>query len=191
VPGLTSPLPWSQTEFYVDETIVIDDWYVNDTLATNGDNYFSGDTAIVTLDVSSVGYKIAYFPWTPNVGTDVSVVDDATMDGDATYLYTRQSYSWIQYYMDTLPDDGRRVDDVQMVAVARVRSSAFQPGMDLDLVRWDGVEVFVPKTPGGLNTAVTQTAYTAFVAAIKAKGSLGPNDWTIARVNASRFGVRS
>jgi hypothetical protein len=190
-PGLTSPLPWAQSAFYLDETIVLDDWYANDTLAANGDNYFSGDTSIVVLDPSSVSYKIAYFPWTPNTGTDVSAVNDATMDVDATYIYTRQSYSWIQYAMEALADDGRRVDDVQMVAIARVVSSAFQPGMDFDFVRWDGIELPVSKTPGGINTPVTQTAYTAFVAALKAKNGLGPNSWTIARVNSSRYGVRS
>lgn len=204
VSGVTSALyatpgigvaAWARAAFYVDETIVVDDFYVNDTLNAGGgvppNNYFSGDTAIVVLRPSAVTYKIAYFPWTPNTGSsDVAVVDDATMDGDATYLYTRQSYSTIQYQMETLTDDGRMVDDVQMVGVMRVVSSAFQPGLDFSLNRWDTIQVPVSKTPGYLNSPVTQTSYAAFYGTT-ANGIIGPNTWTVARVNASRFGVRS
>ncbi len=190
VPDLVAPLPWVKTAFYVDESIVIDDFYVNDALPGTANNYFSGKTSIVVLDPVSVEYKIAYFPWTPNVGSsDVAVVDDAITDGDATYLYTRQSYSWIRYQMETLADDGRRVDDVQMMAVARVVSAAFQPGMDFNLKRWDGVELFVTKFPGGYNGPVTQTSYTTFCGPTRT--GLAGNDWSIARVNDSRFGVRS
>ncbi len=175
---------WSQIELYLTDQIIVDDLYTNDGVASVGNNYFSGDTTILTVVPTLKTFHTFYFPWTPNSGSDlVAPIDDATQDGDTTYLYTRDSYSTIQYQMEAITDDGRRVDDVQIVAIIRGVSSAWLPGILVSWLRWDGIGLSVPFAQNPLTTA-----YRAFMTLTQRTGGL---EWTIARVNASRFGVRS
>jgi hypothetical protein len=71
VPGLTSPLPWSFVEFYLDELLVLDDVYVNDsnTFIGPANNYFSGDTAVLDLGpVADVATGFGLERFYPNTG---------------------------------------------------------------------------------------------------------------------------
>lgn len=182
-PTLSSPNPWVYTEIYLTDTIVVDDYYVNDglSLATEANvSYFSGDTSIVVVVPASVSSHTAYFPWTANSGSDLAApIDDSAMDSDGTYIYTRDSYSRIAFQMGTVTDDGRRVDAVQPVAIARQVSSSWAPALRILQVKWNGLVTYLSGDP--INT----TAYKAMM------GRDADKDWTIARVNASKWGVES
>jgi hypothetical protein len=183
--GFTTPPTWVRAEFYLDATVVLDDYYVNDANAGLGPSYFSGDVSIVTLRPAAVSSDYGVSLWKPNGGSDkVAPIDDATPDLDATYLYTRTDFSIIKFAMETLADDGRAVDDVFMVMVARAVSSAWLPGLAFSWTRYDGIDLH------GFTTQVVTTGYQAMTYMTKAAGGLGGNDpWTVARVNAGRYGM--
>jgi hypothetical protein len=183
--GLSSPLPWSRAEFYLDESLILDDYYVNDAGGMDP-RYFDGDVSIVVLRPDTV-YDHSYFgffPWTPNSGSDLAApVDDAAPDGDSTFIFTRTDFATLRYVMDALADDGRRIDDVLAVFVARATSSAWAAGVSHAWRRYDGIDLF------GTGMAAT-TSYSALTYMVKAQGGLGGNiPWTFAHLNASRFGV--
>lgn len=184
VPSLSSPLPWSFVEFYLDELLVLDDVYMNDsnTFIGPANNYFSGDTAVLDIgpvaDVAT-GFGLEFFY--PNTGSDkADVTDDAAFDSDATYVYSRDAYGYLLYQMETLADDGRTVDDVQVVTVSRAVSSTWAPEFGPYVRWWYGPTAFVGRAP------LTWTGYRAQRVLL---GRPGGNTWTIARVNDARFGV--
>ncbi len=184
VPGLSSYQPWAQFEFYLDDSIIVDDYYLNDDIGPSaGHIFFDGDTTIEVHRPAQVAFAIAYFPWTPNSGSDrVAVVDDEIMDNDSTYLFTRQDFSTIHYDFDEVPDDGRRIDAVQITAIGRRTSSDFAIAIKMLFWRWDGI--VVPMNTYG----ITSTAYLAYLSLVQSGGS---NEWTIQRLNDSRFGLGS
>jgi hypothetical protein len=187
-PGLTSPLPWASSEFYLDELLVLDDYYVNDANATFGlgNNYFSGDTAIVTLAAAADRTPSPAYTYHlhPNTGSDTAAVtDDDPLDFDATYVYARDSFHYLLYQMDTLVDDGRTVDDVQIVAVSRAVSSSWSPGFGPLLSRWDGIILYTDRVP------LTWTGYLGRARMLRGTGATGGNAWTVDRVNDTLFGV--
>lgn len=183
-PGLSSPLPWAAVAWSLDETLILDDVYVNDTSGANA--YFSGDTTIATLTPTAAVFHTFFYPWTPNSGSSLPApVADPTYDGDATHLYTRESYATLRFDLDALTDDGRPVDDVKVIAVARAVSSAWLPALLINWRRWDGIVL------EGLFPQPMSTVYRAFHTMTQASGAIGGHAWTIARVNASDFGVRS
>ncbi len=185
VPGLSSYLPWAQAEFYLDETIIIDDYYINDGSGLAGHIFFDGDTTIEALSPEFLSYLLGYENWAPNTGTLVSAVDDDPMDVDATFIKTHIGFSTVRYQFEALVDDGRRVDAVQFTAIARKQSSASPFALKLAYIRWDGIGLFVNNF-GAIS--VTNTFYTAFLGMIQSGGN---NEWTIQRVNDSRWGVVS
>lgn len=184
VPSLTSPLPWAYVEYYLDELLVLDDVYVNDsnTMVGPANNYFSGDTAILDLGaVTDVGTGFGLERFYPNTGSDkASVTDDTAFDGDATYAYSRDAYGYLLYQLETLADDGRTVDDVQVITISRAVSSTWAPEFGAYVRFWYGTATFVGRVP------LTWTGYRAQRILL---GRPGGNPWTIARVNDSRFGV--
>lgn len=183
-PGLSSPLPWTRSEYYLDERLVLGDVYINDDDHLRGpaDNYFSGDTTILDIGPvaeASTGFGLQRFY--PNTGSDkAAVVDDAAFDADATYVYCRDPFSYLLYQMETLADDGRTVDDVQIVTVSRAVSSDWLPTFGPYIRLWYGIASFVGRGP------MTSTGYRAQRVLL---GRPGGNPWTVARVNDSRFGV--
>lgn len=187
MPGLTSPLPWSSVEFYLDELLVLDDFYANDGATSTKDNYFSGETSLVTLGpVGTVSTLFGLENFHPNTGSDkAAVTDDLAPDFDATYLYTRDDFSYLLYQMETLPDDGLRVDEVRTVLVSRAVSSDWSPNFGAYLRLWNGVATFSGRV------ALTWTGYLAQPRLLKTTTVLASDDWTIARVNDSRFGMAS
>lgn len=191
VNGATSGAAWSNVEIYLTDQIVIDNLYANDASIALAPSYFSGPQEIVALSPVSVAFEDAIFtvPWLPNTGSDkAAVIADDPLDGDASYLFTRARFSYITFAMETLDEsDERRIDDVQIVGLARVVSSAFQPDWTFYIRRDDGVGLFsYSRTPSG---PVTQTDYTAFRDSLA--GHLGGPRWTAERLNASTFGVMS
>lgn len=191
VNGVTSSEAWSKVEIYLTDQIVIDDLYANDGNIAVSPSYFSGPQEIVVLKPTALPYEDAIFtvPWLPNTGSDkAAVVADDPFDGDTSFLYTRARFSYLAFKMEDLDeDDPRRIDDVQLVALSRVVSSAFEPDWTFYLRRDDGIALFTYfRVPHG---ATTQTDYTAFVDNVDA--ALGGPRWTAERLNASLFGVMS
>lgn len=184
-PGLVGPLPWSTVEFYLDELLVLDDFYVNDGYALSKDKYFSGETSIVTLaPVVDVATGFGLETFYPNTGSDKAVVTaDAAPDFDATYLYTRDPYSYLLYQMETLVDDGRQVDEVRAVLVSRAVSSTWAPEFGVYTRTAEGVAHFVGRVP------LTWTGYRGQSQLLKTRGVLGGLEWTVDRVNGSRYGA--
>jgi hypothetical protein len=185
VPGVSGALPWAYAEWYLDEHLVLDDVYLNDADPAGGHAYFSGETAIVTLAPATVAPTgIGAEDWVPNTGSDpVAVVDDAAFDADVTYLRTRIPYQTRLYTMAALTDDGRVVDDVQVVIVSRAVSSTLARDFGPTVRLWTGVTVATGRVP------ITWATYRAQARMLRAAGATGGEAWTIARVNASAFGV--
>lgn len=155
----------------------IDDVYLADLLgATNND--FLGNVHITTTVPDADGY---YQEWTPKTGIDhFAMVDDAVVDDEVTYNYTRDAGARDSYSMLPMPSDVTTVLSARVNAVMRSNSTDVRRAQLL--TRQGGADYYSPSFSLSrdwqmyswlLNQDPTNT------------------DWTPAQVDADEFGVRA